>query len=176
MELDTRNSAATKLQGAVLDLASYTLKQLRRDGEFILYRGHPAPQPLSAIVMKLLAKTPEERYQTAGGVEHDLRRCLAAWEAQHRIDPFALGEHDTPSRLVIPERLYGRSQDIATLLEAFERMVSSGKPQLVLISGYSGIGKSSVINELHRALVPSRGRSRRSACSRRSARGGPMRS
>jgi hypothetical protein len=112
------------------------------------------PAAVSAIVMKLLAKTPEERYQTAGGVEHDLRRCLATWEANGRVEAFPLGAHDTPDRLVIPERLYGRSNEVAALLAAFERTVSSGTPHLVLISGYSGIGKSAVVNELHRALVP----------------------
>ena len=66
------------------------------------------PGPLSAIVMKLLAKTAEERYQTAAGVEADLRRCLAEWEATGRIEPFPLGAHDTSDRLLIPEKLYGR--------------------------------------------------------------------
>src|SRR6202162_673002 len=65
------------------------------------------PRALSAIVMKLLAKTAEERYQTAAGVEADLRRCLAAWELYRRIDQFPLGEHDGSDRLLIPERLYG---------------------------------------------------------------------
>src|SRR3984885_13729578 len=60
-----------------------------------------APRAVSAIIMKLLAKTAEERYQTAGGVESDLRRCLAEWETQHRIEPFALGENDSPDRLMI---------------------------------------------------------------------------
>src|ERR1700756_3396808 len=62
------------------------------------------PAPLSAIMMKLLAKTAEERYQTAAGVEADLRRCLAAWESQGRIDPFRLGVDDVSDRLLIPER------------------------------------------------------------------------
>ena len=74
--------------------------------------------------MKLLAKTAEERYQTAAGVERDLRRCLAEWEAQRRIDAFPLGEHDTPDRLLIPEKLYGREREIETLLAAFDRVVS----------------------------------------------------
>ncbi|MDB5923730.1 MAG: hypothetical protein JWN13_2666, partial [Betaproteobacteria bacterium] len=115
------------------------------------------PAPVSAIIMRLLAKTPEDRYQTAGGVGHDLRRCLAAWEAERRIDDFPLGEHDMPDRLLIPEKLYGRSREVETLLTAFERMVTGGKPELVLVSGYSGIGKSSVVNELHKVLVPPRG-------------------
>ena len=115
------------------------------------------PGPLSAIVMKLLAKTAEERYQTAAGVEADLRRCLAEWESHGRIDPFPLGAHDASDRLLIPERLYGREREIDTLLASFDRVVANGTPELVLVSGYSGIGKSSVVNELHKALVPPRG-------------------
>jgi len=115
------------------------------------------PGSVSAIIMKLLAKTAEERYQTAAGVDSDLRRCLAEWETQHRIDEFPLGEHDTPDRLMIPEKLYGRASEIETLLASFDRIVAGGRPELVLVSGYSGIGKSSVVNELHKPLVPPRG-------------------
>src|SRR5712672_618687 len=115
------------------------------------------PAAVSNLVLKLLAKTVEERYQTAAGLEHDLRRCLAAWEAQRRIDAFLLGQQDTPDRLVIPEKLYGREREIETLLAAFDRVVAGGTPELVLVSGYAGIGKSSVVNELHKVLVPPRG-------------------
>src|SRR5580700_9402899 len=115
------------------------------------------PAAVSTLVLKLLAKTAEERYQTAAGLERDLRHCLAAWETRHRIDAFPLGQQDTPDRLLIPEKLYGREREIETLLAAFDRIVTSGRPELVLVSGYSGIGKSAVVNELHKALVPSRG-------------------
>ena len=115
------------------------------------------PSAVSAIVMKLLAKTSEDRYQTASGLESDLRRCLTEWEAQRRIDDFPLGEHDTPDRLLIPEKLYGRGREVESLLASFNRIVNGGAPELVLVSGYSGIGKSSVVNELHKALVPPRG-------------------
>jgi PAS domain S-box-containing protein len=115
------------------------------------------PGTLSAIVMKLLAKTAEERYQTAAGIEADLRRCLAEWESHGRIEPFSLGGCDVSDRLLIPEKLYGREREIETLLAAFDRVVTSGRPELVLVSGYSGIGKSAVVNELHKALVPQRG-------------------
>ncbi len=113
------------------------------------------PAPVSQIIMKLLAKTAEERYQTAAGVERDLRRCLADWERRRRIEGFRLGEHDTPDRLLIPGKLYGREREVESLLAGFDRVVKSGAPELVLVSGYSGIGKSSVANELHKALVPS---------------------
>ena len=120
-------------------------------------RRKEVPGAVSAIIMKLLAKTAEERYQTAAGVEHDLRRCLAQWEAEGRISDFPLGAHDTPDRLLIPEKLYGRAREIEILLAAFERVVTGGAPELVLVSGYAGIGKSSVVNELHKVLVPPRG-------------------
>jgi len=115
------------------------------------------PICVSAIVMKLLAKTPEERYQTASGVESDLRRCLAEWEADGSIAGFSPAEHDAPDRLLIPEKLYGRTREVETLLTAFDRVVAGGRPELVLVSGYSGIGKSAVVNELHKPLVPPRG-------------------
>jgi PAS domain S-box-containing protein len=115
------------------------------------------PGALSAVIMKLLAKTAEERYQTAAGVESDLQRCLTQWETQGGIDDFPLGEHDVPDRLLIPEKLYGRGREIEKLLASFDRVVAGGRPELVLVSGYSGIGKSSVVNELHKVLVPPRG-------------------
>jgi PAS domain S-box-containing protein len=115
------------------------------------------PRALSLITLKLLAKTAEERYQTAAGLEADLRRCLAEWEAHGRIDPFPLGAHDMSDRLLIPERLYGREHEIETLLACFDRVVVHGTPELVLVSGYSGVGKSSLVHELHRVLVPSWG-------------------
>jgi len=115
------------------------------------------PAPVSQLIMKLLAKTAEERYQTAAGVENDLRHCLTEWERHKRIDAFALGQHDTPDRLLIPEKLYGRVREVDTLVAAFERIRQCGVPELVLLSGYSGIGKSSVVHELHKVLVPTRG-------------------
>jgi len=115
------------------------------------------PAQLAAIVMKLLAKTAEERYQTAGGLETDLKRCLEQWRAEDRIDLFPLGALDASDRLVIPEKLYGRSHEIGLLLKAFDRVVQDGATRFVLVSGYAGTGKSAVVNELHKALVPSRG-------------------
>ncbi len=115
------------------------------------------PGPLSAIVMKLLAKNAEDRYQTAAGLAADLRKCLAQWGRNRGIEPFLPGADDVPDRLLIPEKLYGREHEIGTLLGAFDRVMANGAPELVLVSGYAGIGKSSLVNELHKALVPPRG-------------------
>jgi PAS domain S-box-containing protein len=120
-------------------------------------RRRTTPAVLSDIVMKLLAKPAEERYQTAAGLEHDLKRSLLEWERRGLIEPFPLGERDTPDRLLIPEKLYGREREVESLVAAFDLMVKRGATELVLVSGSSGIGKSSVVNELHRALVPPRG-------------------
>src|SRR5476651_467903 len=128
-------------------------KQAHAPGE----RASGIPDVLSAIVMKLLAKTAEERYQTAAGAEADLRRSQVEWETRSSIDPFPLGRHDPSDRLLIPEKLYGREREIDALLTAFDRVLADGTPELVLVSGYSGVGKSSVVNELHKALVPLRG-------------------
>ncbi|HEX4674255.1 MAG TPA: AAA family ATPase, partial [Steroidobacteraceae bacterium] len=120
-------------------------------------RSQEAPAPVSAIVLKLLAKTAEERYQTAAGVEADLRRCLGDWETTRRIEAFTLGTRDTPDRLLMPEKLYGRDTEREALLTAFDQVVATGTPALVLVRGYSGVGKSSVVHELHKAIVLPRG-------------------
>ncbi|MFM0155392.1 MULTISPECIES: AAA family ATPase [Paraburkholderia] len=120
-------------------------------------RASDVPSPLAAIVMRLLAKTAEDRYQTAEGLESDLRRCLDAWEQTGRIDAFPLGAQDAPERLLIPERLYGREAQTSALNAAFDRVVQQGKAELVLVSGYSGIGKSSLVHELKKKLGPSHG-------------------
>lgn len=115
------------------------------------------PAPVSALVLKLLAKNPEDRYQTAGGVESDLRKCLFDWESTGHVEPFALAERDVPDWLLIPERLYGREREVALLVDAFERVLRSGRQTLGLVSGHSGVGKSSVVNELQRSAVNAHG-------------------
>jgi predicted ATPase/signal transduction histidine kinase len=115
------------------------------------------PATVSAILLKLLAKNPEDRYRTAAGVEADLRSCLTAWSSFGRIETFELAEHDVSDRLLIPEKLYGRGAEIDVLVRAFERVAATGTTELVLVSGYAGIGKSSIVNELRKALAPHRG-------------------
>src|SRR6185369_17717973 len=114
------------------------------------------PEVLSDIILKLLAKVPDERYQSASGLAHDLERCLRQWRATRHIPLFPLGERDVSDRFLIPQKLYGRTVERAELQDAFARVVSTGTPELVLVSGSSGIGKSSVVHELHRPIVAMR--------------------
>ena len=120
-------------------------------------RVRDVPAAVSAITMKLLSKTVEERYQTAAGVERDLRHACRNGSLEDPSTFSLCGAQDTPDRLMIPEKLYGRDREVDTLLTAFDRIVAGGRPELVLVSGYSGIGKSAVVNELHKPLVPPRG-------------------
>ena len=114
------------------------------------------PPPLSAIVAKLLAKTAEERYQSAWGIKADLETCLDEWRRHGRVESFPLAQEDIPSHFHLPQKLYGREQEVAELLAAFED-VSKGARQLVLVGGYSGIGKTCLVRELFKPLTKSRG-------------------
>ncbi len=115
------------------------------------------PEAISLIVLRLLAKMAEERYQTARGLQRDLARCLDEWRGGGRIDPFPLGERDVPDRLQIPQKLYGRDEQVAEMLRAFERVLATGSPELALVSGAPGIGKSSLVQELHKPIVRQQG-------------------
>ncbi|WP_257455285.1 trifunctional serine/threonine-protein kinase/ATP-binding protein/sensor histidine kinase [Archangium lipolyticum] len=114
------------------------------------------PPVLSSIIVKLLAKVAEERYQSAEGLKADLDRCRDnLFRGVH--EDFPLGVYDLPTRFQLPQRLYGRDAHAAALLQGFERVARGGRPELVLVSGYSGIGKSAVVHELHKPVVRQRG-------------------
>ncbi|MEH2372412.1 AAA family ATPase [Nostoc sp.] len=115
------------------------------------------PQMLCEIIMKLLSKVAEHRYQSALGLQFDLERCLKQLQTTGQIQSFVLGEQDISDRFQIPQKLYGREQEIAKLLQAFERVVSQGKPEIVFVSGYAGVGKSSIVKEIHKPIVRERG-------------------
>jgi len=128
------------------------------------------PSILSDIIAKLMAKNPEERYQTALGLKYDLEICAQAWEETGNIVPFELGARDISDRFIIPEKLYGREAEVATLLAAFDRVagekllienqsnIDSKFPiEMVLVTGFSGIGKTAVVNEVHKPIVEKRG-------------------
>lgn len=115
------------------------------------------PAVLSEIVMKLMAKAPEERYQTVMGLKSDLQECLDQWRSAEKINPFTLGQYDIPDHLLIPQKLYGRDKEIEALLNAFDRVVDRRTPEYVFVAGYSGIGKTSLVRELHKPVVRERG-------------------
>ncbi|MGK3985812.1 AAA family ATPase [Sorangium sp. So ce136] len=115
------------------------------------------PEPIARIVSKLLAKMPEDRYQSAGGLVADLERCLVQWQACGRVEPFPLGKDDVLERIQIPHKLYGRERKRAALLAVFDAVAATGAPALVMVSGYSGVGKSALVNALHKPIVDKRG-------------------
>ena len=114
------------------------------------------PLAISEIVSKLMSKNAEDRYQNALGLKHDLEICLAQLQQDGKIGLFRLGERDPSDRFLIPEKLYGRDPEVAVLLNAFER-VSKGIAEILLVAGCSGIGKTVVIQEVHKPIVRRRG-------------------
>ncbi len=112
------------------------------------------PLVISEIVLKLMAKNAEDRYQSAYGIKADLEECLRQWDAG-QINSFKLGQHDV-SGFQIPQKLYGREQEISTLLDAMER-VSQGANEMMLVTGYSGIGKSSLVQEIYKPITKQQG-------------------
>jgi predicted ATPase/transcriptional regulator with GAF, ATPase, and Fis domain len=114
------------------------------------------PVQVSRIVMRLLAKAAEERYQSARGVQHDVERCLADLAEGTTIRTFDLGARDVSDRFVIPQKLYGRERELGELMAAFDE-TCAGRTGLLLVSGYSGIGKTSLIGELHAPIARRRG-------------------
>ena len=125
------------------------------------------PQQLVDVVMKLMEKNPEDRYQSASGVKSDLARCLQAVEAGQPIAAFPLGLRDVSPELKLSEHLYGREAEVNALMESFERaaygrspgdLADTGHVELLLVAGYSGVGKSSLVHEIHKPVTASRGR------------------
>jgi predicted ATPase/GAF domain-containing protein/tRNA A-37 threonylcarbamoyl transferase component Bud32 len=114
------------------------------------------PPAVSDIVMKLLSKTPEDRYQSAFGLQADLQFCLDHLLCQGYIPHYSIGKQDVSAQFQIPQKLYGREGEVATLMATFER-VSKGNMEMLLVYGYSGIGKSSLLHEIHKPVVRQRG-------------------
>ncbi|MBN3962773.1 ATP-binding sensor histidine kinase [Nostoc sp. NMS8] len=113
------------------------------------------PLILSDIISKLMAKNAEDRYQSALGLKHDLEVCQSQWQETGNIAPFELRVRDISDRFVIPEKLYGRQSEVETLLTAFKR-VTAGVTEMILVAGFSGIGKTAVVNEVHKPIVRQR--------------------
>ena len=114
------------------------------------------PKVLSDIVMKLLAKAAEDRFQRARGLKADLEECLERWRATGDIEAFPLARYDRTGELRMPQKLYGREGELAALMAAFER-VGAGATELLLVSGYSGVGKSALVHEVHKGVARQQG-------------------
>ncbi|MEG4201223.1 AAA family ATPase [Microcoleus sp. Pol12A5] len=114
------------------------------------------PYVLSEILSKLMAKNAEDRYQSALGLKTDLEKCLDRLKETGEIQSFEIGQRDVSDRFLIPEKLYGREAEVSILLQAFER-VSQGATEMMLVAGFSGIGKTAVVNEVHKPIVRQRG-------------------
>ncbi|KYC42799.1 hypothetical protein WA1_11740 [Scytonema hofmannii PCC 7110] len=122
------------------------------------------PQVVSAIAMKLLAKNAEERYQSAWGIKADLEECLVQLQRSGTITEFSLAHKDISDKFQIPQKLYGREAEVETLLTAFERVAQRGEfpsdhssVEMMLVSGYSGIGKSVLVQEVYKPMTKHRG-------------------
>jgi predicted ATPase len=114
------------------------------------------PLVLSGIIMKLLSKSPDKRYQSIAGLTADLKRCCVEWHAIGETEPFILGQMDVSERLQAQNRLFGRDQEIAILMDAYDR-VCQGNMESVIISGYSGVGKTALVNEFRNKITYSKG-------------------
>ncbi len=126
--------------------------------------GESCPKAVSDIVMRLLAKTAEERYQSAWGIKADLEECLTQLQATGKISDFPLGRHDISDKFQIPEKLYGRQSEVEALIAAFERVSNPPQPsqerggvEMMLVAGFSGVGKSALVQEVHKSIVRQRG-------------------
>jgi predicted ATPase/signal transduction histidine kinase/serine/threonine protein kinase len=114
------------------------------------------PAVLAQIVAKLMAKTAEDRYQSARGLKYDLERCLSQWQQTGAICEFSLGQQDFSNRFSIPDRLYGRAVEVRRALDTCAR-VAKGNSELLLVAGAAGIGKTAVVNEVRQEIVRQQG-------------------
>ncbi len=114
------------------------------------------PAVVAQIVAKLMAKNAEDRYQSAQGLQHDLTNCLYQWQTTRSIAQFEIAQQDRSDRFVIAEKLYGRTTEVQSLLAAFSR-VSQGQTEMILVAGFSGIGKTAVINEIYKPITKQQG-------------------
>ena len=114
------------------------------------------PTVLSDIVMKLMAKTAEDRYQSVRGLLADLRECRQRLRDDGHIDAFEIARMDQSERFSIPEKLYGRELELRALMDGLHR-VRQGYQELIAVTGYAGIGKTALVNEIYKPVTRARG-------------------
>jgi predicted ATPase/signal transduction histidine kinase/serine/threonine protein kinase len=137
-----------KKHNSQLEISSEVSKSKIQNGEIL--------KAISDIVMKLIAKTAEDRYQSGYGLKADLEQCLNQLQQSGKYCNFIPGRRDKSGHFLIPQKLYGRETQVANLMDAFDR-VSAGTAEMMLVSGYSGIGKSCLVYEIHKPIVGARG-------------------
>ncbi|MEM6377386.1 MAG: AAA family ATPase, partial [Bacteroidota bacterium] len=115
------------------------------------------PDMLVTIIKKLVAKMAEDRYQSAAGLKYDLEKCLEQWQSNGSIVPFQLGEKDLSRTFRIPARIYGRNKEIASLSATIQRVTQQGQAEMVLVSGYPGVGKTVFVREVQKQIVAANG-------------------
>jgi len=115
------------------------------------------PKPLSDIILGLLIKPAEERYQNAFGLLYDLKQAWEQWRQKRAISEFELATHDFSLKFNIPQQMVGRENESRILLKTFERVAGQGVPEILLVTGVPGVGKSFLVDELHKPIVASRG-------------------
>lgn len=114
------------------------------------------PPVINNIVLKLLEKNPDERYRSAEGLQYDLNLCYEQLRSNGKIEGFQPGLKDKSGRLQIPGKLFGRDAEIRILYEGFQR-VAGGGVELMLVAGFSGVGKTALVKELYKPITRSRG-------------------
>ncbi len=115
------------------------------------------PVILSKIVLKLLAKNAEDRYQSSLGLKRDLERCFQKWQATKNISAFTIAENDVPNKLRLPQKLYGREKEIQKLLNSFENVNQTGQAEVLVVAGYAGVGKTTLVQEVYKPITESKG-------------------
>jgi predicted ATPase/signal transduction histidine kinase len=115
------------------------------------------PKVVDSIVLKLLSKNAEDRYRSASGLLFDLGKCLEKISSIGQISPFELGTKDFYNEFRIPQKLYGRESELKKLLSTFDKVISSGQSEVLMISGYSGVGKTALVSEIHKPIITRRG-------------------
>ncbi|MGB3532236.1 MAG: serine/threonine-protein kinase PknK, partial [Microcoleaceae cyanobacterium] len=114
------------------------------------------PTIISQIITKLMAKNAEDRYQSAWGLKHDLETCISRLKETGKIEPFQIGQRDICERFTIPQKLYQRETEVKILLDTFEK-AAAGNTEMIMVTGLSGIGKTAVINQVHKPIVRQHG-------------------
>jgi len=139
------------------DIMSWIHSHIAKEPTPIRNHDKSIPEPIAEIIHKLIEKMAENRYQSTAGIKSDLTRCLQEWKQKGKIDTFRLALVDYSETLQISQKLYGRKKEVETVFECFDLVILQSSPILLTVAGRSGIGKSALVNEVHRPIVSRKG-------------------